>query len=163
MGIVIARKKGHKLIAEIIKSTMCFFLFFFSGTFTIIPRAILHIEKTKTNSIYLNAFANICLLIIFILLYRKELIKEYKKFTKNFKENIDTGFKYWILGLIVMMSTNIIINMFITNNQATNEQLVQNMITKLPIIMVINAGVIGPFIEEITFRKCFQFGKFLLQ
>ena len=55
-----------------------------------------------------------------------------------------------------MFISNIIINIIIGNGQAENEKIVQQMITYAPYIMVINAGIIAPIIEEITFRKAFK-------
>ena len=89
-------------------------------------------------------------------MYKNELKKEFKKFKNNFSNNMDIGFKYWFLGLAIMFISNIIINFFITGAEATNEKLVQQMISELPILMIINAGIIAPFIEEVTFRKCFK-------
>ena len=89
-------------------------------------------------------------------MYRKELLKEFKNFKDKFSDNMDVGFRYWMIGLVIMMVSNILISAFVTKNQATNEQLVQDMIKRIPIIMIINAGIIAPFVEEITFRKCFK-------
>lgn len=55
-----------------------------------------------------------------------------------------------------MMISNILINTLFKLGQAENEQLVQGMITDFPLVMLLNAGVIAPIIEEIVFRKTFR-------
>lgn len=149
-------KKEDLLLKNIFKGILVFFLFYFSGVFAKIPMLIFNIKSNANTNPYLSIFSNICLAIVLFLLYRKELIKEFKKFKDNFGENMDIGFRYWMIGLVIMMASNILISTFVTKNQATNEQLVQDMIKRLPIIMIINAGIIAPFVEEITFRKCFK-------
>ena len=54
------------------------------------------------------------------------------------------------------MVSNIIINFVINLGQAANEQAVQQMISSLPWLMLINAGIIAPCTEEIVFRKGFK-------
>ena len=153
LGIIYCNKRNLVMAKNIIKTVLTFFLFFYSGIFSKALLLILNKKYTDSIDVYLNTFSNVCLALILLLMYKKELIKEFKKFKNNFSENIDIGFKYWTLGIIVMMVSNILINFFITNTQATNEQAVQNMISQLPILMILNAGLIGPLIEEITFRK----------
>ena len=55
-----------------------------------------------------------------------------------------------------MMISNILINTLFKLGQAENEQLVQGMITDFPLVMLLNAGVIAPIIEELVFRKTFR-------
>ena len=143
-------------IKELLKGILIFILFYFSSLFQLIPITLFNIKKTTSNSIILSTFSNICLLIIFIIIYRRELIKEFKLFKKNLLENLDTGIKYWLIGLLVMMISNIIITYILGLNQAQNEQAVQKMINKMPIMMLITAGFIAPITEEITFRKTFK-------
>lgn len=104
----------------------------------------------------LSAFSNVVLLLILILIFKKELKKEWIKFKNKFLNNIDLGIKYWLVGLFIMMTSNIIITFIIGSPQAANEQAVQKMISNLPWLMVLNAGILAPFIEEIVFRKCFK-------
>ena len=104
----------------------------------------------------LSTFSNCVLLIILFLIFRKDLIEEWKRFRKNFLENIDIGIKYWLVGLGIMMISNIIITFVINLGEAANEQAVQSMISSLPWLMLINAGLIAPCTEEIIFRKGFK-------
>ncbi len=136
-----------------------FLLFYFSSYLQLIPIIALNmnLEKlTQTQSVLLSTFSNIILLIILIIIFRKDLVKEWKIFKNHMLENIDTGIKYWLIGLAVMMISNSIITFVFNLGQAANEQAVQKMITAIPWLMVIDAGLIAPWIEELVFRKGFK-------
>lgn len=136
-----------------------FLLFYYSSYLQLIPIAIFNIDLkniSESMNVILSTFSNFLLLLIFILIFRKDLVKEWKIFKSNIMENLDIGVKYWLIGLAVMMTSNIIINFILNLGQAANEQAVQGMITALPWLMLLNAGIIAPFTEEIIFRKGFK-------
>lgn len=136
-----------------------FILFYFSSYIQLIPILLFNMDIasiTGAQNVMLSAFSNIVLLLILLLIFRKDIKKEWKIFKDNFLENIDIGIKYWLIGLGIMMISNIFINVFLQLGQAANEQAVQSMITSLPWLMLINAGFIAPCTEEIVFRKGFK-------
>ncbi len=136
-----------------------FILFYFSSYIQLIPILLFNMDIasiTGAQNVMLSAFSNIVLLLILLLIFRKDIKKEWKIFKDNFLENIDIGIKYWLIGLGIMMISNIFINVFLQLGQAANEQAVQGMITSLPWLMLINAGFIAPCTEEIVFRKGFK-------
>ena len=144
-------------IKQLAKSIFCFLLFYYSYLLQYIPVFLFHIKKiTGTTGVLLSSFSNIILVIILFILYRKELIAEFKLFQNNREKDLDIGIKCWFVGLVIMMVSNLLINFFFHAGQANNEQQVQSMIHSLPWLMFLNAGIIGPFIEEIVFRKCFK-------
>ena len=143
----------------LIITLIVFVLFYYSSLSQLIPIIIFDLDLNNLSGnwqVILSMFSNILLLIILFLIFRKELIKEFKIFKNKFLDNIDTGIKYWLVGLAVMMISNMIINFVLNLGQAANEQAVQEMISYSPWIMLINAGLIAPIIEEIIFRKCFK-------
>lgn len=143
----------------LILGIIVFLLFYFSSYFQLIPIILLNWDIrsiTESQNVILSTFSNIVLLLILFLIFRKDIIKEWKKFKSNFLENIDTGIKYWLVGLAIMMGSNIIINIVMNLGQAANEQAVQQMISALPWLMFINAGIIAPCTEELIFRKSFR-------
>ncbi len=143
----------------LILGIIVFLLFYFSSYFQLIPIILLNWDIrsiTESQNVMLSTFSNIVLLLILFLIFRKDIIKEWKKFKSNFLENIDTGIKYWLVGLAIMMGSNIIINILMNLGQAANEQAVQQMISALPWLMFINAGIIAPCTEELIFRKSFR-------
>ncbi len=151
--------KNKNLLKNIIKLCICFFLFFYRTIFIIPIIKIFNINTKKMNTeteIILSLIGNIIFGIVIFLIYRKELIKEWKIFKNNFSDNIDTSIKYWLLGLAGMVISNLIINFVLNGGQAINEQGVQKMIDNSPLIMLITAGIIGPINEELVFRKSFK-------
>ena len=51
---------------------------------------------------------------------------------------------------------NIIINLFITGANATNEQGVQELIKSSGLLSIVAVGILAPIIEELVFRKAFR-------
>ena len=144
-------------IKGVIIGIILFLLYYFSAYLQLIPIFLFNIKTiTGSTQVLLSLFSNTIILIILIIIFRKQLIHEWKIFKEKFLENIDTGIKYWIIGLLIMMVSNTILTFILNMGQATNEQKVQQLISYLPWIMVINAGIIAPCVEEIIFRKCYK-------
>lgn len=150
-------KINKNLLKRIGKLFFVFCLFQWSGYLQYIPIWLFNIKNiTPQIDVLLGCFSNLVLLMVLFFIYRIDLRREWKCFKKNFNQSVDSCFKYWFLGLVGMMVSNILINMFLKLGQADNEQLVQGMISTLPIAMLLNAGIIAPIIEEIIFRKAFR-------
>ena len=144
-------------IKGVIIGIILFLLYYFNAYLQLIPIFLFNIKTiTGSTQVLLSLFSNTIILIILIIIFRKQLIHEWKIFKEKFLENIDTGIKYWIIGLLIMMVSNTILTFILNMGQATNEQKVQQLISYLPWIMVINAGIIAPCVEEIIFRKCYK-------
>lgn len=138
------------------KGILMFCIFYYSAYLQYIPIFLFRIRNiTPQISVLLSSFSSVMIMILFYFIYRSELKKEWLVFKNNFGKNMDVGFKYWIIGLIVMMISNILLNSLFNAGQADNEQVVQGMIKTLPFVMLIDAGLISPFNEELVFRKCF--------
>lgn len=131
----------------IILLLLLFSSFFFS-IFNINPDKI----SNKHYIIYLTC-SNLILLCIFIYIYRKTLIKDAKNFFKNFGKNIETAFKYWLIGFIIMIVSNLFITFVLNKTIAGNEEEVRNYINIMPILMIINTVIYAPITEELAFRK----------
>ena len=96
---------------------------------------------------------DISFMAIIYLIYRKEINNELKKYTKNFKNYFFFGLKFWVLGLILMITSNIIIHL-IYPSIATNEEAVQQALKTFPIYTIFASCIFAPFVEEMLFRKC---------
>lgn len=140
------------------KLIFIFCLFFFGSLLQLIPIAIFDLDirnLTSSQDVYLTLFSDTIILIIIIFLYRKELKEQLSNFKKNFYEYSDVAFKYWLIGLIVMVISNLLITAFSPNSMANNEEQVQQLIHGAPFVSLICVGVLAPIIEEFTFRKAF--------
>lgn len=143
----------------IIKCILSFIIFFSTRYIQLIIVQILNIDLdniSTSQATIISAVSSFVITILLVLIYRKELITEFKIFKKNLSENLDTGFKYWISGLILMVISNLIINFVFKAGQANNEEAVQEMISAVPYIVLISAGILAPITEEILFRKTFK-------
>ncbi|MCI8347291.1 MAG: CPBP family intramembrane metalloprotease [Bacilli bacterium] len=149
--------KYENLFTNIFKLIISLFLFFESIYIQKLFIWIFHIKKITPSLVTVLSFtSNLVILILLFLLFRKDIIKEFRIFKNNISNNIDIGFKYWLIGLAGMMISNILITIIFQGGGADNEQQVQKMIQAAPLFMILNAGLIAPINEEILFRKNFR-------
>ena len=66
---------------------------------------------------------------------------------------MDTAFKYWFIGLMIMCISNIVIGIITNLNTSSNEEAVQTLVSSTPYLMLFTAGILAPIAEELTFRK----------
>ena len=143
-------------VLEICKGLLTFLIFYFSSYLQVIPIALFNIDVnnyTASDLAIVNTFTDLILVLILIILYFKELKKEFKTFKKNWKLNMDTAFKYWFIGLMIMCISNIAIGLITDLNTSSNEQAVQTLVSSNPYLMLFTAGILAPIAEELTFRK----------
>lgn len=111
-------------------------------------------DFSATNKIIYAALCDITFLVFIMYIYRRDLINDFKNFfNNNFISNILQSFKYWGLGLLVMITSNIIISIVTNGGIAANEQSVRDLIDKAPIYMIFQIAVYAPITEELIFRK----------
>lgn len=125
-------------------------------TFTSIFFSILNIDPTNITEkkyILCLTFANISLIAIYFLIYRKTLIRDFKNYFKNFSDNFTTSIKYWLIGFIIMIVSNLIITFVLKKGLAGNEEQVRGYIDAFPLFMIFNTVIYAPLTEELTFRK----------
>ena len=131
---------------------MSFFLYLF---LTILSLEIFN-KYTKSSNYFIATLSQLGSYLIpltaFFLIYHRRLITDFKNFKK---ENIKIALKNWIIGLSVMIISNLIITT-IVGNIATNESLNREILFENPLSSVISMALIGPILEEITFRASFK-------
>ena len=140
---------------KIPKSLFVMILFFSTSILSLIPIFIFNINIeniTISQNAIITLTVDLILASILIFLYRRELKKDLKDLKKNFYSLFETSFKYWFVGLMLMMASNIFINLVFPNAVSGNENSVQELISVQPLVMLITAGIIGPIIEELVFR-----------
>lgn len=132
------------------------------GYFIIIPDIfafICHICSipldNKRNYLIVNGFIYGCMLLVLIYTYQKSLKKEGKDFLKNPWKYIKITFKNWGKAFLFMIITNSIL-IGLLGNIAENEAANRSVIEVFPIFSIISMAFIGPFIEEMLFRKGFK-------
>ena len=150
--------RGDIEIKLVPKSIMVLLLFFFSSLsqLLIIPILGYDLENLTSNqNLILTSFSDGVLLLILFVIYFKTLKKDFKELKGNVNKLLDVGVKYWLLGLVVMMVSNVIIGL-LTPAQAVNEESVQELIHSSRFLSIITIGFMAPVIEELTFRKAFR-------
>ncbi len=91
---------------------------------------------------------------IFIV-FRDSIFKEAKLYAKNFKKDFGIGIRNWLAAFAFMIFTNLLI-VSLAGGIATNEEANRSMISVMPVFSVISMAIVGPFIEEVLFRKGFR-------
>ena len=91
-------------------------------------------------------------MLVLFLLYKDKLIKDFKKYFKKFMPNFEESFKYYFIGVISMMVSNLFISFVITDAIAGNEEAVRDMIDVVPLYMFFSVSLYAPFVEELIFR-----------
>ena len=143
----------------LIKLSLVLLLFYTSSLFSIIPIYLFNIDINNCSTTlynFLRILPNIGQSLILIIIYKKNLKKDYKDFNKNFGTYSDIAIKYWIIGFLVMLISNIIITNIAPIKLASNEEGIREIIKAIPFISFIVIGILSPISEELIFRKSFK-------
>lgn len=96
---------------------------------------------------------DLILILALFLVYRKDFKKDLADFKINYRDYLDMGIKFWIIGLLIMGGSNLIIQTFITGEIAANEESIRTLLKSFPLYMVFATCLYAPFVEETIFRK----------
>ena len=130
-------------IKEIIKFILIFLLYLLYSDIIIIILTKLGVNiKILPNNlkIAIMFLINLSLMIMLFIFYRKSIKENFKDFKSNFKTYIKDNFKYYVIGLLVMIISNIIISFFVEGN-STNETLIREYINIMPIYMIFSSCI----------------------
>ena len=117
---------------------------------------ILHFDiSNSTYYMLAYVFIYVITLAMIFIGYRKTIFKEAKLYAKNLKKNFSLGLRYWFAALAFMIITNMLI-LSLAGGLSTNEEANRSMISIMPVFSVISMAFVGPFIEEVLFRKGFR-------
>lgn len=142
-------------IKEIIKFILIFLLYLLYSDIIIIILTKLGVNiKVLPNNLKITIMflINLSLMIMLFIFYSKSIKENLKDLKLNFKSYIKDNFKYYVIGLLIMIISNIIISFFIEGN-STNETLIREYINIMPIYMIFSSCIYAPFTEEMVFRK----------
>jgi len=128
--------------------------------FKIIPFAlsILLSFFKDSNNFVKNIALSISEIIIFLLLFmifRKKIVEDFKKMKTDIKKNLNIGFKYYFVGFLVMIASNLLLTV-IFGSMATNEEVNRQYLKMYPIYSIVAMVFVGKLIEEIVFRLGFR-------
>ena len=128
-----------------------------SGIFRIVLE-ILGFDVESMNSfvkILLSFCFDLLLLFLFCLIYHKTIKKDFTDyFLHDFKSHFEKSFKFWMIGIGLMILGNLIVIFFTRGNTiSANEEVVREMMDKYPIYMLFQISIYAPITEELVFRK----------
>ena len=125
-------------------------------TISVIPIAVFNIDINAFSDyqvVLYSFFCNIIYLIIIVFCYFKTLKKDFKPFFKNFANNFEEAFKYYFIGLGIMIFSNLIITFVLNGGVGENEETVRSYIDIAPFLMLLEVSIYAPLAEELLFRK----------
>lgn len=145
-----------KTINNILKFIALLLLYILFANIPIIFLSMMGIDYTNWPPLIKYSYMFICNIVTMIIImgiYYKTLKNDFKKFfNKNFLNNLETPFKYWLIGFIVMIISNLILGI-VTKGIAGNEEAVRDLMKQAPIYMAFDICIYAPILEELIFRK----------
>lgn len=156
-------KKNDKDLKERFKSIGIglgvFGLYYFLPYLQSIPFNIYGLDANELpltfKIIYLISFYSLLGALI-VLIYNKKVSNDFKDMRKNGIQYFNKYIKYWLLGIGVMMVSNLIIKLFIDPNLPSNEQSIRDILEISPIYIFFSAVMYAPIVEELVFRYSFK-------
>ena len=133
------------------------FLLYFKGIplfITIVFGKFLKNSNKLVSNISLS-LAEIFIFLVLFLIFRKKISNDFKKYKKEYKKDLDIGFKYYFIGLLVMIVSNLLLTL-IFGGIATNEEVNRQYLKTYPLYSIVAMVFIGPLVEEIVFRLGFR-------
>lgn len=94
----------------------------------------------------------LAIIAIMILVFRKQLINDFKYFKEYFKEYISLTFKTWLKSLLVMVVLSLSLQLITNTTNSNNQQNLQEMFNVVPILIALLSVVYAPIAEELMFR-----------
>ena len=156
---MIKEKKKNKYLYPLI-GIGAFIIYFILGEIEGLPFYLLKIDTnsipTWLKIIYMIAYEIIFMAII-AFIFKDKLKKDFKDIKKNHKKHYSNCFKYWLIGIIIMMISNLIITFITKGGVANNEQAIRDMMSISPIYIFFSAVLFAPLVEELVFRQAFRY------
>ena len=121
-----------------------------------VPFIIMGVDTTTlpiwVKVFYLTMYSVLTASLIMII-YNKKLSKDFKDMKKNSIKYFNKYIKYWLIGLFIMMVSNLFINLIVTNDIPSNEQAIRETFNISPLYIFFSAVIYAPIVEELIFRQ----------
>ncbi len=104
---------------------------------------------------------------LIILLFYKTLKKIFKISKLTIKKYFSKCLRYWIIGLFIMMISNLIISIISGGKIAGNQEAINNLFDISPLYIYFASVIYAPIVEELIFLErlfviLFQINTYLL-
>lgn len=141
-----------------IKGISIIIFYFMVSLFKNLPFVLLKINiediPQYSYNIY-NISLEITMLVIIYYTFEKEIKLAIKDVKENHQEYFDKHFKTYIIGITIMILSNILINK-LGGGISENESAIRNEFNSYPIYTYISAVFLAPLLEEAIFRLGFR-------
>lgn len=121
-----------------------------------VPFVIMGVDTTTlpiwVKVFYLTMYSVLTASLIMII-YNKKISKDFKDMKKNSIKYFNKYIKYWLIGLFIMMVSNLFINLIVTNDIPSNEQAIRETFNISPLYIFFSAVIYAPIVEELIFRQ----------
>lgn len=149
-----------KEIKYLLKLLLCFFLFFNISYIVAIIFSIVGIDYSNFNYkelTIISVLSELLLFIFILLLYKKELRKDYIVFKLNYKDYIKKIFTYFIMFMFIKIVSSLVTNMLATLlnysiGDSENQEAIIKFTSSAPLLMLFSTCILAPFVEEGIFR-----------
>lgn len=145
-----------KKIINILISIIIFLLYYFFPYILDFLIEISNIDLSNFSApviIILLILMELIPVLFLVIIYRKDLKKEFKIHKETIKDNFDNYIRLWLLALILMTISNTIIQLFTGSDISNNEQAVRDIASLLPIYSLFSTCICAPIGEELAYRK----------
>ncbi len=139
-----------KKVNNIMKQIFLIFLYIFLILFL---EVIFFQFITSKNLLLANLsyiLIELIVLTVYILIFRKTLIPNFSDFKKNWRSYLKKYYIYWLVGLAIMLISNLIISNFI--GMPVNEEANRLLIKKYPAYALFSTLICAPITEELMIR-----------
>lgn len=143
-------------IKEIIIGLLALLMYFLLISAETLPFKIvgadINIMPSWLKIIYLIIY-EIMVIAIMLLIFNKKIVKDFKDVLINHKEYYSKYFKYYLIGLAIMLISNSIIIYIFESGMSSNEEAIRDLFKVSPLYIYFSSVIYAPIVEELTFRQ----------
>ena len=130
--------------------------YFLISNFLMLVIQALRPSKVASTIVIYYFLVTFIALLIYIIIFKKQILIDFKDFKKNYKKYIPIAFNYWIKGFFIMIVSNLILNYILKTSQSVNQLENIALLKSNLVVHSITVILIAPFIEELVFRLSFN-------
>ena len=141
-------------LPNFIKGFVGLALFFIFTYFKTVPLLLLHIDYDNLSIVAKEVYslsAEILLFGIIFIMFEDEFKKAWRDLKENHMKYFSKNFKYYLLGLLIMMGSNMLINL-LGGDLSQNETSIRQQFQIAPIFTFVSGVFLAPALEESIFR-----------
>ena len=112
-------------------------------------------ESTEVDFLIRTLFYS-AILVLFIIIYRKDFKQYWKEFNKEKFKNIKKIILYLLLSLLIMFACSFVVSLVLPDIEYANDDIIREYFSSTMWFMIFSVIIYTPIVEEIVFRKTFK-------